>query len=359
MKFFQAKKRRTKQGRNKYEWLKALFIAFLLLLFFRTIAFQTFTINNSTMEASLLPGDFVFVNKLTYGARTPITLLSIPFIGNSLPFGESKSYFDFIQLPYFRISGFGDLTYNDLICFNYPKEDSIPIDKKTVLIKRCVGLPGDTLAVIDKKIFVNKRLIYDSEDCKFHYQIKSEKPITTDFLEKYSINEGGISEFINTYDVFITKKQCSEIEKDSAIISLNLMKVRKGKQVTPYFPQESIYNWSLDYFGPVIIPSKGLTISLNMENIDIYKTIIENYEENKLEIRNDSILLNDTLTNYYTFKLDYFFVMDDNRDNGKDSRYWGFLPENHIIGIASFVWFSLRRSNNSTSIRWNRIFKMI
>jgi len=359
MRILKKKKIKSKIKSKKREWLKALFIAFFILLFLRFFAFQTFTINNSTMESTLFPGDFILVNKLSYGSRSPITLLSIPFFGNNLPFTSTKSYSSLIQLPYFRFPGFGNIDRNDLICFNYPSEKQEPIDKKNILIKRCVGLPGDTLAIIDKKIFINRTIIENAEDCKYHYRIQFQETISPDFLEKHSINEGGQTENLNEYDFFITKYQCSLIEKDSLVVSVNLMKVRKGEKDTPYFPQSNLYNWSLDHFGPIVIPTMDLTIKIDLKNIDIYKTAIENYEENSIEIKNDTIFINDTIANYYTFKLNYFFVMDDNRDNGKDSRYWGFLPENHIIGKASFIWFSFGKYQNSTLVRWNRIFKLI
>lgn len=358
MRIFRWKRNKQKQISKKREWLKALFIAFLILLLLRAFAFQTFSVSNSMMESTLFPGDFIFVNKLSFGPRTPITLLSIPFVGNKFS-SNKKTYSDLIQLPYFRLPGISDIEYNDLICFNYPLEPESPIDKKEVLIKRCVGKPGDTLAITDKKVFVNRKIIENSEYCKFHYRIKFKDSITPQFLKKHCIDEGGLTEQLNTYDFFITKKQCYEIEKDSNVVSVNLMKVKKGKQNTPYFPQSSKNNWSRDYFGPIVIPKNGNTIKIDMNNIDLYSTIIEKYESNKFEIKNDTIFINDTISNFYTFKLDYYFVLDDNRDNGKDSRYWGFLPEDHIIGKTSFVWFSIEKYGSSTSVRWKRIFKMI
>ena len=357
--FFRRKKKKTLRINKKLEWLKALFIAFLILLFLKIVAFQTFTVSNSTMENSLFPGDFVFVNKLGYGARLPITLLSIPFIGDQLPFSENRSYSDLIQLPYLRLPGLGDIQKNDLICFNYPIEEEKPTDKKTILFKRCVALPGDTLAIIDKKIFVNRNLIPAKEECKFHYQVKFNDTVSSSFIEKYAITEGGISDKMNVYDFFLTKRQFAEIAEDSSVISINLIKVKKGKENNPYFPQSNKYNWSRDYFGPVILPAKGTTINLNSENIDLYRSIIETYEHNSLKIENDTIFVNDTITKQYTFHLNYYFVIDDNRDNGKDSRLWGFLPEDHIIGKATMVWYSIEKRNESTNIRWNRIFKLM
>jgi signal peptidase I len=351
MKIFHGKKKKPAGKSKKREWIKAIFIAFILILLFRVFAFQSFTVDNSKMESSLLPGDFVLINKLSSGARLPITLLSLPFSNNI--------YSELIKLPYFRFPGFTGINNNDLIIFNYPIEKDLPIDKKYQMLSRCIGIPGDTIAIIDKKIFINGKILEDPAYCKYRYRVISKNELKPDFIKKYEINEGGLIAQPNIYDFFTTPAISKQILNDSNIKSINLIKVRKGVEFTPFFPQSKYYGWSLDYFGPLTIPSVGKTITFNNKTIDLYKKAIEEYENNSVEIRGDTIYINNKATNSYTFKMNYYFVMDDNRDNGKDSRYWGLLPESHIIGKASFVWFSFGKSENSSSIRWSRLFKLL
>lgn len=352
MKLFNGKKKKAGSKSKKREWLKALFIALVLILLIRLFAFQSITVENSKMESSLFPGDFILINKLGCGARLPITLLSLPFFGH-------KTYSDVIQLPYIRIPGFTGIDNNDLIIFNYPVEKDQPIDKKTQMVSRCIGIPGDTIAIIDKKVFINGKIVEDPENCKYRYRVISKSELSSDLINLYGINEGGLVAQPNIYDFFITSSTSKQILNDSNIKSINLIKVRKGVKFTPFFPQSEYYGWSLDYFGPLTIPAKGKNIEFDKKTIDLYKKAIQEYENNTLDIRNDTIYINGIASNSYTFKMDYYFVMDDNRDNGKDSRYWGFLPEDHIIGKTTLVWFSFGKSNNSSSIRWNRLLKLL
>jgi signal peptidase I len=333
------------------EWLKAIFIAVVLLIIIRIFAFQSFIVNDSKMESTLMPGDYIVINKLNYGARIPSTLFSVPFM--------EKSYSELVQLPYFRIPGFSEISRNDLILFNYPLENNKPFDKRTQLLKRCVAIAGDTLAITDKKVFVNSKYIGNAPDCKYKYRVITNNNLSNNFFTKYNINEGGITDEENVYDLFITKETSDSLINDSNIKQINLMKLKKGNGNTPFFPQSEHYSWSLDYFGPIIIPAKGKKVSLDLKNIDLYKTVIEKFENNTINIKDNKIFLNNIETSEYTFKMNYYFVLDDNRDNGKDSRYWGFIPENHIIGNASFIWFSINKSNNSSEFRWSRLFKTL
>jgi signal peptidase I len=309
-------------------------------------------VSDSTMENTLFRGDIVLVNKLSIGARTPITLLCLPFLG-----------FDFcstfIELPYFRLPSWSSISHNDIICFNNPIEDSIAIDLKKISFHRCIGLPGDTVVIRTKKFFINGDIIDNSEFCKFRYRIMFINQIPEDFYKSYSIHQQAIKSLDDTYDFFLTYHQYQQLTSDSNVKEIHLLKVNKTNLQAGVFPHHRNYNWNSDYFGPIIIPSKGETVNLNSENISLYKAIIEKYEHNKLEIKNDSILINDSLSNTYTFKMDYYFVLDDNRDKSYDSRTWGFLPESHIVGEASLIWFSIDRYSGTTDVRWNRIFKMI
>ncbi|PIP54844.1 MAG: signal peptidase I [Bacteroidetes bacterium CG23_combo_of_CG06-09_8_20_14_all_32_9] len=348
-----------KKSSTKREWLKAVLIAIVSLILLKIFAFQSFVVSDSKMSSTLYPGDYIIINKLGCGARLPITLLSFPFTGNTFPFSDSKAYSKLIQLPYIRIPGFSGISRNDLILFNYPPENVHPIDKKTQMLKRCVALPADTLAIIDKKIFINGVYINDVPDCNYRYRVISENKLTGKFYSNNEINEGGLIAQPNIYNFFITRTTAKKLLNDTTISQVNLMKLRKDIEFTTFFPQSKYYGWSLDYFGAVIIPAKGKTILLNYKTIDIYKKVIEHYEDNKLIIKDNKIFINDKETTEYTFKMDYYFMLDDNRDNGKDSRYWGFVPENHIIGKASFILFSIWKSNNYSLFKWNRIFKIL
>ncbi len=351
MKKVAIKKTVKKKKSAIYEWLKAIFIAVTILLIIRIFAFQSFVVSDSKMESTLMPGDYIVINKLNYGARFPITLLSVPFYG--------KLYSDLVQLPFIRIPGFSEISRNDLILFNYPLEKDKPIDKKSQMLKRCVALAGDTIAIVDKKIFVNKKGIGNAPNCKYRYRVISNNVLPKSFYTKYKINEGGITDNENVYDFFITKEISDSLINDSNIKQINLIKLQKGDANNPYFPQSENFNWSLDYFGPIIIPAKGKKVSLDLKNIDIYRTVIERYENRQIIIKDKKIFINNIETSEYTFKMNYYFVLDDNRDNGKDSRYWGFVPENHIIGNASFIWFSINKLNNSSELRWSRLFKIL
>ncbi len=289
------------------------------------------------MENTFLKGDIVFINKLVPGPRMPITLLSIPFFGNHFPFSSIPSYLSLIKLPYLRINLI-DIERNDIIAFNYPLESDPPIDKKTIEVKRCVGLPGDTINIHDKKVFVNKILINDSPNCKYRYRVTALEPLDSNFYSKYQITTSYLVAKLYVYDMILSNNIAENIAKDSVIKRVQLLKTINLPKFMKIFPYSPYVSWSLDYFGPIYVPKKKQTIPLNKKNIYYYKQIIENYENNKLTIKNDSIIyINDKRSYFYTFKYNYYFVLDDNRDQAKDSRYWGFLPETHIIGKVSYI----------------------
>lgn len=338
-------------SKNKFKkllfssWVKAFIISFLILWFIKTFVVSIAIVNDSNMENSLFKGDVIIINKCVPGPRMPITLLSIPFFGNTFPFTNTQSYFSLIELPYFRLN-FKAIQRNNIIAFNYPVENDPPIDKKKVLFKRCIALPGDTLKIHDKKIFVNKKLIPDNKNCKYRFRLQTYKPLDSTFFEKYKISEVfNISSSV--YDIITTNQMSDSISKDNLIKKIHILKVLNLPKFTKIFPYSYYISWSYDYFGPIIIPKKNDTITLTHKNIDIYKQIIENYENNILNIENDSIFeINGVKTKTYIIKYNYYFVLDDNRDRAKDSRVWGFLPETHIIGKASNVLFNADFKSN-------------
>jgi len=302
------------------------------------------------MEGSLKQGDCIFINKLGFGARMPITLLSSPF---------SDNYVEWLQLPYIRIPGFSGIKHNDVLLFNYPSENDCPIDKKTKYIKRCVGLPGETIEIENNIIIINSKEINNPKELQFTYRvIPNDEKLSSDFVVKYDISEGRIITD-GIYDFELTTKTAEEIANDSKIKSVKILRKLTVENKYLIFPQNRKFRWNIYNIGPIKIPKKGMSIQLDSENIYLYQRIIEKYEGNTLQILDDnSILINGQKATQYNFKQNYYFVLDDNRDTGKDSRYWGFLPEDHIIGKASFIWFSINK-NKSGNTRWNRILKSI
>ncbi len=328
------------------QWIKAFVVSIIILWFFKTFFFEFTIVRSSKMENTLYKGDIVFISKLTPGPRMPITLLSIPFFGNNLPFSNTASYLDWITLPYMRINLI-DIKRNDVIAFNYPVEFDAPTDKKNIEIKRCVGLPGDTVNIHDKKVFVNKNLIEDSPNCKYRYRITAQELLDSVFFNKYQITYCHLIAKPYIYDVIISNNIADSIVKDPIVKRVQLLKTINLPKFMKIFPYSPYVSWSFDYFGSLYVPKKGQTITLTKENIYYYKQIIEVYENNKLTILNDSIFyINDKFSYKYTFKYNYYFVLDDNRDQAKDSRYWGFLPETHIIGKAKFVLFNVDKYKN-------------
>jgi len=322
-------------------WIKAFLIAILILWIAKTFFIELAIVRDQKMENTLSKGDVVIVNKLCPGPRMPITLFSIPFFGNQFHFTTIPSYLDWIKLPYIRLN-IQNIQRNDIIAFNYPIENDPPIDKKTVLLKRCIGLPGDTINIHDKKIFINNNLFTDKPNCKYRYRISAHEPLDSVFFSKYKIKEYYYIANPNIYDVYITNSTADTLAKDSIVKKVQQLKILDMPKFTKIFPYSPYFSWSLDYFGTLIIPRKGDVVTLDAKSIYFYKDIIEKYEHNTLNIENDTnFIINGISCKQYKFKYNYYFVLDDNRDLSKDSRFWGFLPETHIIGKATFILFNL------------------
>ncbi|MBE9466866.1 MAG: signal peptidase I [Bacteroidetes bacterium] len=335
------------------DWIKAFLIAFILLLVIRIIFIQSYTVESSSMEKTLMPGDNIIINKTKYGYRFPITLLTMPFNNNK--------YLDWIKIPYLRFPSSEKIKHNDLIAFNYPNLSDIPIDKKEIYIKRCIALPNDTIECYGKKITINKKVIIDNENVQNNYRVTTNGyKLKEDFFKKYNISEGRLVSDIGVYDLPLTKEQAMLLLNDPKIRYVRLLKKLKGDNSSFIFPHSRYYNWNSDNFGPMIIPKKGNVIKINFKTLPLYKRIIETYEGNDLKIEKYRILINNRVQKTYTFKKNYFYVIDDNRDKAKDSRYWGFVPEDHVIGKASYVWLSIDKNNKwLKKIRWSRFFKSV
>lgn len=350
-----------RRKRNSFiEWMKAALIALVLFWLFTVFIVQIYPVTGSFMSSSILPGDFVLVNKLAYGPRFPITPLSIPFTKDHLPLSGRKSYSDWITLPAFRLPGYSSPERNDLIFFNYPRELDKPIDKRTRYVKRCIGLPGDTVHIIDKKVFVNAKEFQESEQLQFAFRVLAKpKSIHRELLNSMSIFEGNLVSDAGIYRLYMTAEQADSLRKLPFVFQVRMETSEKGFAEPLIFPQHPDFYWNLDQFGPVLVPGKNITIPLNKRNIHLYKSAIEQ-EKNILETEGSQILINGEEVGEYTFRSNFYFVMDDNRDNSKDSRYWGFLPFNHVIGKTNRIVFSLNKKGEGISVtRWRRLFKKI
>jgi signal peptidase I len=355
MKFFSINKKVAK------EWSRAILIAFVIALLVRIFIIQSFTITDVRMENTLLPGDHLVINKIKHGARFPVTLLALPFVGEKIPFTDLNSWVDWIQLPYFRIPGFSDFKRNELLAFNYPVENDPPVDHKTIYVKRCVALPGDTIAVIDKKVFINNQMTDAIPGIKYKYRIITDgSELSAEIRTKYEMFDGEKINQIGIYDYYMTAIMADKLAKEPFIKNVRQLKIVRGYDYITYFPQNRYVAWNLDYFGPVVVPAAGAKVKLDYKNIAVYERIIRDYEGNKLDIQENHVMINGKRDSLYTFKQNYYFVMDDNRDNAKDARIWGFLPENHIIGNVSFIWFSIEKPEGGAShVRWDRFLKII
>ena len=340
--------------KNAYSWLKAICIALIIVLFIRGFIFETYTIPTTSMEKTLIEGDFILVSKLSFGARTPITPLSVPFF--------NKIYYDAFQLPYYRLPGFSHIKVNDVIVFNYPVEDNKPIDKRTPFIKRCIAIAGDTLLIKNGKVFINGKEIDEPKNAEFNYIVKTDSlPIDPKQLEDLGISEGGNVMDISTYNLTMTRENAGKIRKLPNVFKTEIMCEDSGMYSENLFPSSIYYNWNSDNYGPLVIPAKGMTVKLNKVTLPLFYRIISVYEDNILSVENDSIcMINGKPANTYTFKKNYYFALGDNRHNSADSRFWGFIPEDHIIGKALMIWFSIDKNKKYFNrVRWDRCFKMI
>tara|TARA_B100000214_G_scaffold138374_1_gene98729 strand:- start:5577 stop:6845 length:1269 start_codon:yes stop_codon:yes gene_type:complete len=365
---FWKKKRQKKKKRKKSEiqsWFDAIVFAVIAATILRTFLIEAYTIPTSSMEKSMLVGDFLFVSKVAYGPRVPMTPVAFPLVHHTMPIIGGKSYSEIIQLPYHRMKGFGIIKRNDCVVFNWPAEKlGRPIDKKENYVKRCVGIPGDVLELKNGNLLVNNKPQEKKDGMKkqWHYNVTTKgSGLNPNILyEKFDITEGGYGRNRNEYNLTLTDESRDALKSFSNVTKLEKRIEDEGVYADYIFPHNPKFKWNNDNFGPITIPEKGETIEISTLNLSIYEDIITRYEENKLEIFDDKIYINDTLVNSYTFKMNYYWMIGDNRHNSMDSRFWGFVPENHIVGKALFVWMSWdKNANGLNKIRWNRLFKSV
>ena len=356
-------KQKTKKKKSELRnWFDAILFAVIAATILRTFLIEAYTIPTSSMEKSLLIGDFLFVSKVSYGPRVPMTPLAFPLVHHTMPIVGGKSYSESIKLPYHRMKGLGEVKRNDCVVFNWPAETlGRPIDKKENYIKRCVGLPGDEIEVVEGDLMVNGEPQEKLEGMKkqFHYNVETKgSGLNPKILyEKYDITEGGYGRNQNEYMLTLTNENKDVLATFPNVKTIERSVKPKNKFEEYIFPHSNHFSWNEDNYGPLIIPKKGETINLTTKNLALYKDIIERYEGNKLEIVGGEILINKTVATTYTFKMNYYWLMGDNRHNSADSRFWGFVPEDHIVGKALFIWMSWdKNAKGLKKVRWNRLF---
>ncbi len=390
------------------EWADAIIFAVVAALIIRTFLIEAYTIPTSSMENSLLVGDFLFVSKYAYGPKAPNTPLTIPFTHHTTPLIGGKSYSELIKLPYHRFRGLGEIKNNDAVVFNYPSGDTVilgeealnyyialmdaedqarmnygsayrpgmgremlqrqfygrivarPVDKRENYIKRCVAIAGDTLEIRDREVFINGRKAPVPPGLQFSYYITTDGSLYIyDLWEKYNITDVG--QTMHGYRIHTTPAIAEQI-KNAHIPGITRVELYPELPNKAIFPQDTtLFHWSLNDFGPLYIPKAGDKIKLTPENIALYRRAIEVYEKNSFEIREGKVYLNGEHADTYTFKMNYYWLMGDNRHNSLDSRYWGFVPENHVVGKAVFVWLSLDKNRGwlHGKIRWNKMFRKV
>jgi signal peptidase I len=364
------KDRSLKAKSKSGDTLSSLLFAIVVATIVHTYVMQPFTIPTSSLEKTLLVGDFLFVSKFHYGARTPMTTVAMPMVHDSIPLTGMKSYLKWPQLPYFRLPGFEKIEKNDIVVFNWPvdtvrffrdpnsRDIRKPVDKKSNYVKRCVGTPGDSLSIKNGIVYIDGKELIFPERAKpqYSYEVVTDGSILNDaYLQgelKITDSYGRISE--NTY-IFtsLTDESVERIKNNPGIKSVTRRIAEGGDK--SIFPHTK--NWNVDNMGPIYIPEEGKTVELNKETLPFYKMIIDEYEHNDLSVDGDVITINGKPATSYTFKQNYYWMMGDNRHNSEDSRYWGFVPEDHVVGKPVLVWLSIDQQNKK--IRWDRMFTTV
>jgi signal peptidase I len=376
------------------EWLDAGVFAVVVATIIRTFLIEAYTIPTPSMEGSLLVNDFLFVSKMHYGARIPMTPVAVPFIHNELPFGLGKSYNSSVQWKYKRLPGFEKVSRYDDVVFNYPEGDTVilnnaelagisyydikrlnpglaaineigsrPVDKTDNYIKRCVGIPGDKLEVRGGKLVINEALAPDFKFLQTTFIVKTKSALSPEQmklvdLQEMNVKMGSVS---NTYEITANKTSMEQLKKLGLIDSMfeaTIPANTKLNAMEECWPHDTAhFNWNRDNFGPITIPKKGDVITLTPSNIAMYKRLITNYEHHTLAQQDSTFIIDGKPTNKYTIQYDYYWMMGDNRHNSLDSRFWGFVPETHVVGKAWFVWLSFE--GNILHPRWKRMFRSV
>ena len=357
--------------------ISSLLFAVIVATIVHTYLIQPYTIPTSSLEKSLLVGDFLFVSKMNYGARVPMTTIALPMVHDSIPLTKLKSYLTYPQLPYMRLPGIQNIDRTDIVVFNWPVDTVYkffdtskrraykPVDKKSNYVKRCVGIPGDSLSIKDGIVYIDGKILQLPERAKpqFSYKIAfdGKTPVNLEYLFKdlditdpafftddtkrdtlilSALTEAGALKFQNTPGITAVVRQISKTDDNGVFPHIN--------------------KWNKDNYGPIYVPQQGKTVALTMETLPFYKAIITDYENNELKVTGSEIRINGEVVNSYTFAQNYYWMMGDNRHNSEDSRYWGFVPENHIVGKPVFIWLSIDPNGKGINkIRWDRVFTTV
>ena len=403
-------------------WVDALVFALVAVYFINLFFFQNYVIPSSSLEKSLLTGDYLFVSKVSYGPRIPETPLTMPLTQHTLPVFECKSYIEWPHWDYRRVKGFGKVEQNDIVVFNYPAGDTIcnnqqyqteyyrlcymlgyqmypqrpdvdslsaeqryqffqtiynagrqqildhfndfggvstrPTDRRENYVKRCVGLPGQTLEIRNQKVFIDGKAGKEPEQAQHSYNVKLKRHFTDEEMKEWGITMEELG-YLNSFGAMpMTKQTVETLKKRKDIVESIEPNVEADEW--DIYPQNGNYHWTRDNYGPIWIPAKGKSIDLTLDNLPIYERCIRAYEGNTLEVKDGKIIINGKEAKSYTFKLDYYWMMGDNRHNSADSRYWGFVPEDHIVGKPIFIWWSSDPDRGGfAGIRWSRLFRFV
>ena len=422
------RKSKNKTVRTVMSWVDAIVFALGAVYLVNIYFFQNYQIPTSSLEKSLLVGDFLFVSKMSYGPRAPMTPLTMPLTQHTMPVTGTKSYIDWPQWDYKRVKGLGHVKHGDIVVFNYPTGDTVmlnmqatdiyaeaygignehyasilprldslprreqyevfrgiyawgrnyitehpnifgditvrPVDRRENYVKRCVGLPGDTLQIIDRTIYINGQAQAQPENVQFNYYVKTAGMPIPDAMfdelgvsmdDRVRLNVPGFA-----YLLPLTDAMVAQLKANTKLIKSITLEPEMGVSRALY-PQNLVKQWDRNNYGPIWIPRRGATIELTWDNLPVYERCITAYEGNTLDVRDDGFYINGQRTDTYTFGMDYYWMMGDNRHNSADSRYWGFVPEDHIVGKPLFVWLSLDKDKGwfEGKIRWDRIFKWV
>ncbi len=404
-------------------WVDALVFALVAVYFINLFFFQNYVIPSSSLEKSLLTGDYLFVSKVSYGPRIPETPLTMPLTQHTMPIFECKSYIEWPHWDYRRVKGLGKVQLNDIVVFNFPAGDTIcsapqyqaydyyqlcyqigyqaypqrpnpdsltleqlplyfntiyqagkqtieanpqeyglidtrPTDRRENYVKRCVGLPGQTLQIKDRVIYINGKANKEPDNVQYTYHVKLKRHFTDEEMQEWGITMEELRDLNNYGYMPMTNSTAAALKQRSDIVeSITLNKDASDLDI---YPLNGNMHWTRDNYGPIWIPAKGESIDLTLKNLPIYERPIRTYEGNKLEVKDGKIYINDKEATKYTFKMDYYWMQGDNRHNSLDSRYWGFVPEDHIVGKPIFIWWSSDPDRGGFSgIRWNRLFRFV
>ncbi|MFD3004009.1 signal peptidase I [Pontibacter toksunensis] len=363
MKFKLFKKKPAAETKKKKsfarEWGDAILFAVVTASLIRWGTVEAYTIPTPSMERSLLVGDYLFVSKLHYGPRTPITPLQVPLTHQTIWGTNIPSYSDAIQLPSYRLPGFSDVEHNDVVVFNFPPEKHHPTELRTNYIKRAVGLPGDSLEIRGRQVFINGNPLAMPVQEQYKYYIKADQRLSEKFFLGRNIRLHDVMLWDEGYVIDATPELAAQLKSLDFIKDVALWEQTDAPG--DVFPQSKSLDWNKDSFGPLYIPRKGATVAITPQSLPFYQKAILAYEHNEdAAVRDGKLYIGGKEAEQYIFKQDYYFMMGDNRHNSLDSRYWGYVPEDHIVGKAVFIWMSSNEYGGLfDKIRWERILNTV